>query len=197
AAGLVAQRHEPALALHHDDVALAVPDGEPLLLDQRLDLERRLGRAAQPDLDLVGMRQADLDAVRHLVEMRLEDEPHRPAALARAGPQHGLDAALLGDGARDAAVGGTAQQAEALVEVGLADAVRAAERRAALDRQMQAADGAIALDRDGGQQHGRIVARIERSEIRDRPPRISRSLSAGSPKARPGGSMRATRRARL
>jgi hypothetical protein len=38
-----------------------------------------------------------------------------------------------------------------------------------------------------------VVARMERSDIRDRRPRISRSLSSGSPKARPVGSMRATR----
>src|SRR5579871_146372 len=36
------------------------------------------------------------------------------------------------------------------------------------------------------------VARIERSEMRGRRSRIARSLSSGWPKARPGGSIRAT-----
>src|SRR5690349_25171541 len=36
------------------------------------------------------------------------------------------------------------------------------------------------------------VARIERSEMQDRGSRMSRSLSSGAPKARPGGSIRAT-----
>src|SRR6202008_3598775 len=113
----------------------AVANREALLLDQGLDLERGLGRPTQADLDLVGMRQPALGAVRHLVEMRLEDQPHRRTALARTGPQYRVEAALLGDGARDGAVGSGAHEADRLVEVGLADAVRADEHRAGLDRQ--------------------------------------------------------------
>jgi len=110
----------------------------------------RLIAARGPDW----LRDPDGTAVQLLDEPQA---PARPAAPARARPQHRLDTALLGDGARNGAVGGAAQQAERLVEIGLADTVRADEDRAGLDRQIEAADGAVALDGDGGQGHGRLA----------------------------------------
>src|SRR5262249_40607466 len=137
------------LALHHHDVAPRVPDNELFLLDQRLQRERGLARRGKTDLDLV----------RHVVvEMGFEPEANRIALAPDTGPKDGLDTTFGGDGAGDRAVGSSAQQREAVVKVGLADAVAADEHRQPADRQEQAADRAIAFDRDGGERHASTMA---------------------------------------
>jgi hypothetical protein len=129
-------------------------DDEALLLDQRLYREGGLRDFGQADLDLVGMRQADLDAALQLFEMCFQNEPHRLALPALSGPQHRFDPALFGNGAREHPVGRGSDQTQGPVEVGFADAVGAHVHSAGLNRQVKASDGAVSVDRDGGERQG-------------------------------------------
>jgi len=121
----IAQHDGAVLALHHRHVAASMANGKPLLLDQRLQLKRRLCWRGETDLDLVG---------HVVVEMRFQCEADGIPLVPYTGPQDGLDAAFGGYGACDRAICGGPKQRQPVVEIGLADTVAADENRQLADR---------------------------------------------------------------
>jgi hypothetical protein len=140
-------------ALQDGERAPAAVKQKGLFLDLRFEGKRGGGRHSQADIDLVGIGGADLDTVAELglgATAVVAAEPDRQlhaCGLVRsplARPQRGLHAAFRRELTRQRSGGGSLQQLQGTIEIGLADAIGPHKNGEAADWKPDRAQRAIA-----------------------------------------------------
>ncbi len=149
-----------SLALEQRDAAPSGQD-QVLGLDLRLLFEHRfITGIAEPYFDRVAGQKGRLVVSRQdRVEPDLEDQPRFVINPARSGPHGRSEAAFPRQVENKVTRGGSMNQFETAVEIGLAHAIAADQHRQAFQGETNGADRAIAGNVEVGEGHGGMLSR--------------------------------------